>query len=73
VSQAPCAIPTTPRSSPLLALKNIAIEPTRIYDVQDARQFLAGRGIDVDVIAAQGDGKFMSAFIRARKSARKAC
>jgi len=53
--------------------ENIAIEPTRIYDVQDARQFLAGRGIDVDVIAAQGDGEFMSAFIRARKSARKAC
>jgi arsenite methyltransferase len=53
--------------------ENIAIEPTRIYDVEDARQFLAGLGIDVDAIAAQVDGKFMSAFIRASKPARKAC
>ena len=53
--------------------ENIAIEPTRIYDVEDARQFLAGQGIDVDAIAAQIDGKFMSAFIRASKPARKAC
>ena len=47
--------------------ENIAIEPTRIYAVEDARQFLAGQGIDVDAIAAQVDGKFMSAFIRASK------
>jgi len=46
---------------------NIAIEPTRIYKVEDARQFLAGQGIEVDAIAAQVDGKFMSAFVRARK------
>jgi SAM-dependent methyltransferase len=52
--------------------ENIAIEPTRIYDVEDARQFLAGQGIDVDAIAAQVDGKFMSAFIRASKPAGKA-
>jgi arsenite methyltransferase len=45
----------------------IAIEPTRIYDVEDARQFLAGQGIDVDAIAAQVDGRFMSAFVRAVK------
>jgi arsenite methyltransferase len=53
--------------------ENIAIEPTRIYYVEDARQFLAGQGIDVDAIAAQVDGKFMSAFIRASKPAPKAC
>jgi len=47
--------------------ENIAIEPTRIFNVEDARQFLAGQGIDVDAIAAQVDGKFMSAFIRAGK------
>jgi len=47
--------------------ENIAIEPTRIYDVEDARQFLSGQGVDVDSIASQVDGKFMSAFIRARK------
>ncbi len=53
--------------------EKIGIEPTRIYAVEDARQFLAGQGIDVDAIAAQVDGKFMSAFVRARKPARKAC
>ena len=51
--------------------ENIEIEPTRIYDVEDARQFLAGQGIDVDAIAAQVDGKFMSAFIRAVKPSGK--
>jgi SAM-dependent methyltransferase len=51
--------------------ENIAIEPTRIYAVEDARQFLAGQGIDVDAIAAEVDGKFMSAFVRARKPARE--
>ena len=53
--------------------ENIAIEPTRIYNVEDARQFLAGQGIDVDAIAAEVNGKFMSAFVRASKPARKAC
>jgi len=47
----------------------ISIEPTRVYNVEDARQFLAGQGIDVDAIAAQVAGKFMSAFIRAQKPA----
>jgi SAM-dependent methyltransferase len=51
--------------------EDIAIEPTRIYDVADARQFLAGQGIDVDAIAAQVDGKFMSAFVRASKGSSK--
>jgi SAM-dependent methyltransferase len=45
----------------------IDVEPTRVYDVEDARQFLTGEGIDVDLIAPQVDGKFMSAFIRAVK------
>jgi SAM-dependent methyltransferase len=45
----------------------IDIEPTRIYDIEDARQFLTGEGIDVDAIAPQVEGKFMSAFIRAVK------
>jgi len=52
--------------------ENITIESTRIYAVEDARKFLAGQGIDVDAIAAQVDGKFMSAFIRASKPAGKA-
>jgi 2-polyprenyl-3-methyl-5-hydroxy-6-metoxy-1,4-benzoquinol methylase len=47
----------------------IDIEPTRIYDIEDARAFLAGQGVDVDAIAPQVQGKFMSAFIRATKPA----
>jgi len=47
--------------------EQISIEPTRVYKVDDARQFLATHGIDAESIAAQVDGKFMSAFIRARK------
>jgi len=46
----------------------IDIEPTRIYSLEDARQFLSGQGIDVEAIGAQVQGKFMSAFIRAEKS-----
>jgi len=47
----------------------IDVEPTRIYRVADAREFLAGTGVDADAIAAEVDGKFMSAFVRARKPA----
>src|SRR5450432_1154376 len=47
----------------------IDIEPTRIYRMEDAREFLAGQNIDVDAIAPQVQGKFMSAFIRATKPA----
>jgi len=45
----------------------ISVEPTRVYNLEDARQFLAGQGFDVDALAPQVAGKFMSAFIRARK------
>jgi ubiquinone/menaquinone biosynthesis C-methylase UbiE len=47
------------------------IEPTRIYRVEDAREFLSDRGFNVDAIAPQMDGKFFSAFIRATKPAFK--
>jgi ubiquinone/menaquinone biosynthesis C-methylase UbiE len=47
--------------------EQIDIEPTRIYRAEDAREFLAAEGIDVDAIAPQVDGKFMSAFVRAVK------
>ncbi|HEX3106496.1 MAG TPA: arsenite methyltransferase [Terriglobales bacterium] len=49
------------------------IEPTRIYRVEDARGFLSGSGVDVDVIAPQVDGKIMSAFVRAIKPEAKNC
>jgi SAM-dependent methyltransferase len=47
----------------------IDIEPTRIYNVEDARQFLTGQGVDVDAIAPVVADKFMGAFIRAIKPA----
>jgi predicted O-methyltransferase YrrM len=46
---------------------DVDLEPTRTYNVEDARQFLAEAGVDVDAIAAQVEGKFLSAFIRAAK------
>ncbi len=51
----------------------IDIEPTLVYSIEDARQFLAGEGIDVDAMAPQVGNKFMSAFIRAVKPAVKEC
>ena len=45
----------------------IDLEPTRIYSVEDARGFLNDEGIDVETIAPQIEGKFISAFVRARK------
>jgi arsenite methyltransferase len=56
--------------------EQIEVEPTRIYHVDDAREFLASEGVNVDALAAQVEGKFMSAFIRAIKpfgSKDKAC
>jgi ubiquinone/menaquinone biosynthesis C-methylase UbiE len=49
----------------------VEIEPTRLYRVDDAREFLAAEGIDADALAPQVDGKFMSAFVRAVKPAGK--
>ncbi|HUQ95794.1 MAG TPA: arsenite methyltransferase [Bryobacteraceae bacterium] len=49
--------------------EQIEVEPTRIYRVEDARDFLSREGIDVEAIATQVDGKFMSAFVRAVKLA----
>ena len=45
----------------------IQIEPTRIYNLEDARAFLSAEGVDVDAISPQVEGKFVSAFVRARK------
>ena len=50
-----------------IGFDRIDIEPTREYLAEDARAFLAGAGLDADLLAPQLDGKFMSAFVRARK------
>ncbi len=47
--------------------EKVDVEPTRVYRVEDAREFLSGQNIDLDAIAPQVDGKFMSAFVRAVK------
>jgi arsenite methyltransferase len=47
--------------------EQVTVEPTRIYKIDDARQFLIAQGIDADAIAMQVEGKFISAFIRASK------
>jgi len=51
----------------------IEVEPWRVYDVADAKAFLADAGVDADAIAPIVKDKFASAFIRARKPAAKAC
>lgn len=45
----------------------VEIDPTRVYRMEDARQFLEGSGIDAEAIASRVGGKFMSAFVRAQK------
>jgi hypothetical protein len=52
---------------------SIEIEPTRVYNIEDARSFLGAEGIDVDAIASRVKGKFISAFVRATKPASQAC
>src|SRR6266566_1167814 len=51
----------------------VSIEPTRTYNVEDARHFLTEAGIDVDAMAAEVEGKFASAFLRATKPNTDCC
>jgi SAM-dependent methyltransferase len=51
----------------------ITVEATRVYSVEDARQSLTEAGIDVDAIAAEVEGKFLAAFIRAVKPQPACC
>ncbi len=52
---------------------NIDIQATRVYNIDDARAFLSNRGLDVDEIAKEVEGRFMSAFVRATKPATSCC
>lgn len=52
---------------------DVDLEPTRTYDIEDARVFLTQAGIAVDEIAPQVEGKFLSAFIRATKPNAPCC
>ena len=53
--------------------ESVEVEPWRVYQIDDARAFLAESGIDVDQLAPQVDGKIASAFIRARRPEAKSC
>ena len=50
-----------------VGFEDVDIEPTRVYQIGDARAFLEGAGLDAEAIAPEVDGRFMSAFVRARK------
>jgi len=52
--------------------ENVDVEPTRVYKVEEARDFLSAAGLDVERVAPLIDGKFMSAFVRATKPASRA-
>jgi hypothetical protein len=52
--------------------EGIEIEPTRIYEFEDARAFLAGAGLETEALARQVGGAVMGAFVRATKPAAKA-
>jgi len=52
-----------------VGFENPEIEPTRIYRLEDAREFLAGAGLDVDSLAPETSERIMGAFVRARKPA----
>jgi SAM-dependent methyltransferase len=52
---------------------NVEVEPWRVYKLDDARVFLTESGVDVDRLAPEVEGRFASAFVRARKPEAKSC
>ena len=52
--------------------RRVEIEPTRVYEAEDAVAFLAGTGLDAESFSKQIEGKFMSAFVRGTKPVPKA-
>jgi arsenite methyltransferase len=52
--------------------EHIEMEPTRVYRVDDTREFLSSAGVNINAVASQVDEKFMSAFVRAVKPANPA-
>jgi arsenite methyltransferase len=47
--------------------EQIGIEPTRVYEIEDAKAFLEGSGLNPKLLAGEVGGKVMGAFVRARK------
>ncbi len=52
-----------------VGFEEVEVEPTRVYTAEDARGFLEAEGLDPEAVASGVDGRFMSAFVRARKPA----
>ncbi|HEX9691922.1 MAG TPA: arsenite methyltransferase [Gemmatimonadales bacterium] len=50
-----------------VGFEDISIEPVRVYQLEDARALLTEAGLDVDALAPEMAGRFLSAFVRARK------
>jgi arsenite methyltransferase len=44
-----------------------SLEPTRVYQLEDARAFLEGAGLEPNDLLSAVEGRFISAFVRARK------
>jgi ubiquinone/menaquinone biosynthesis C-methylase UbiE len=53
--------------------QGIEVEPWRVYELEDARAFMAESGVDVDRIAPQVEGRIASASVRARKPEARGC
>ena len=53
--------------------ESVDVEPTRVYQVEEAREYLIAAGLDAEVVGPQIKDKFMSAFIRAKKPAAASC
>jgi arsenite methyltransferase len=51
--------------------REVGIEPTRVYQFEDAKAFLAGSGLETDELAREVDGRVMGAFVRATKPRNK--
>jgi SAM-dependent methyltransferase len=52
-----------------VGFKDPSIEPTRVYEFQDAKTFLGDAGLDSEVLAREVGGRVMGAFVRATKPA----
>jgi SAM-dependent methyltransferase len=53
-----------------VGFENADIEPTRIYQFNEARAFLGAAGEELEVLARDVTGRFMGAFVRATKPKR---
>ena len=70
---APAAVHEIAEKLEAAGFADVELEPWRVYRLEDARTFLSGAGVDVDVLSPALDGAVESAFVRARKPDAGAC